>query len=250
MRESRRKGMAALFSCSMDTVGVGPPVIGSGTTNSLLSTRTSTYSVRVTPAAPSPAAGGVGPAARLLEAGDDEMRLAVGAVPAHRHEAVLVVVHPHPRRSLLKCGRSAFVSGAISVAAPPAGIHTRSVMMSFGLISSFTMARCSRGATRATMRGRSANTRSHRRTPSASSASPACRRRPRTRQMSPPSSFQLTYAMYRPSGDQTGECSPSSPVVRRLGVPDGRSMIHRRSSAEKTRRFPLGDGGRRGSGGR
>jgi hypothetical protein len=66
--------------------------------------------------------------------------------------------------------------------------------------------------------------------------------------MSPPSSVQLTNAMYFPSGDQTGECSPSSAIVRRFGVPGCppaggcKSMIHRRSSAEKTSRFPFGEG--------
>jgi hypothetical protein len=55
--------------------------------------------------------------------------------------------------SALKCGRCAFVSGAMSFASPPpAGIHTRSVMMSFGLISSLMTARCSRGARTATIR--------------------------------------------------------------------------------------------------
>ena len=61
---------------------------------------------------------------------------------------------------------------------------------------------------------------------------------------SPPSSVQVTYATYRPSGDQTGACSPipRPVVVRRRGAPRGRSMTHTLSSAVNARRFPSGDG--------
>ena len=54
---------------------------------------------------------------------------------------------------MVKCGRPALVSDVMKVEAPPlAGIHTRSVITRFGLISSFTITRCVRAARAATMR--------------------------------------------------------------------------------------------------
>ncbi len=55
--------------------------------------------------------------------------------------------------SLVKCGRPALVIPVMKVGAPPvAGIQTRSVITSLGLISSLTIARSVRGARAATIR--------------------------------------------------------------------------------------------------
>ena len=55
------------------------------------------------------------------------------------------------------------------------------------------------------------------------------------------SSSQVTYATWRPSGDHTGRCSPTSSLVSRIGVPSGRSATYTRSSAVKASRLPSGE---------
>ena len=197
MRESRRNGMAALFGCSTDTVGVLPAGHRQRHDEELVvDVREHAVAVgrHLQLAAPA-AACALGPPPGCWKPGDDEVRLAVGAVPAHRHEAVLVVVHPHARR----VGAEVRAAGVrergdrASRAPPPAGIHTRSVMIELRVdLVVHDRALLARRARRDDARpvGRVRDVVVERRLPA--SASRACPPAAGMRQMSPPSSVQLT----------------------------------------------------------